>query len=696
MITPGTRGRIWFVAWIFGVSLTLLGVQLAFVQCLRPVYPDAQDDTGQKIIRPARRGEVLDARGNVVAQSRQFYEFYADPVVIGTNTAAVAAYAAPLLGKGVEELLPLLTLRVEFRTNWVATNVGAYRYTNAWVRTYTNRSVLVASNIEPALVARYRDGITNLLFPRYLEVRQRYQEARKQTPAAAERVKRMLSGQGGDLKAHSKSVSRLRQERDALWALQREVRINGLVPVPVEQRVYPQGIAAAHILGYTTNDVVRPPRGVPIRLLGAMGIENRFDTELQGVPGLLETHRVKGRELVPLRGRDLAARDGFNVRLTIDSHLQSIVEQALDEAVQAIEPKAITCILVRPQTGEILAMANRPTFDPNLVRFAPVDHRMNRALTVPSEPGSTFKMLTYAAGIDMGLATIDDPVDCEHGRWQPASGRPVRDMEGHGLGVVKFEEAFAKSSNVAAAKLGLRMSSADFIGYMKRFGFLQRSGVMFTSRTNWGGEHPGGIPDPNRMNVERHGRMCYGYGLYATPLQTAMAAAAIANNGVLMKPMLVKSIEAADGTVITRYSPVRASAEPAIKASTAAQLKRAMRAVVTDGTGKITALEEYDVAGKTGTAHKVDPVTHRQSNEKYTATFVGFLPAEKPELCILVLADEPSKRGAGSHFGGKACGPVFKSIANQAASYLALPPSIRTNTPNTLALTTNHPARRVN
>ena len=127
MITPGTRGRIWFVAWIFGVSLTLLGVQLAFVQCLRPVYPDAQDDTGQKIIRPARRGEVLDARGNVVAQSRQFYEFYADPVVIGTNTAAVAAYAAPLLGKSVEELLPLLTLRVEFRTNWVATNVGAYR-----------------------------------------------------------------------------------------------------------------------------------------------------------------------------------------------------------------------------------------------------------------------------------------------------------------------------------------------------------------------------------------------------------------------------------------------------------------------------------------------------------------------------------------------------------------------------------------
>jgi cell division protein FtsI (penicillin-binding protein 3) len=321
---------------------------------------------------------------------------------------------------------------------------------------------------------------------------------------------------------------------------------------------------------------------------------------------------------------------------------------------------------------------------------------MNRAITVPSEPGSTFKMLTYAAGFDLGLGNIDEMVDCEHGRWQPPSGRPVRDMEGHGLGVVSFEQAFAKSSNVAAAKLGLRMSAAQFIAYMKRFGFLQRSGIMYSSRSNWGGEHPGGIPEPERMNIERQGRMSYGYGLYATPLQTAMAAAAIANNGQLMKPLLVRSIETQDGRVVAQYGPMRAGTEPAIRPETAAQLRRAMRSVVTDGTGKITALEEFDVAGKTGTAHKVDPLTRRQSNEKYTATFVGFLPAEKPELCILVLADEPSKRGGGSHFGGKACGPVFKTIAQQAASYLALQSTLRTNTLTNLALTTNQPAQRVN
>jgi len=163
-----------------------------------------------------------------------------------------------------------------------------------------------------------------------------------------------------------------------------------------------------------------------------------------------------------------------------------------------------------------------------------------------------------------------------------------------------------------------------------------------------------------------------------------------------MKPLLVRSVETSDGRIVTQYGPVRASSEPAIRPETAAQMRRAMRSVVTDGTGRITALEEYDVAGKTGTAHKVDPLTRRQSNEKYTATFVGFLPADNPELCILVLADEPSKRGAGSHFGGKACGPVFRAIAQQSASYLALHPSMRLNSPSNLAQTTNQPAPRVN
>jgi cell division protein FtsI/penicillin-binding protein 2 len=691
MTSNSSQGRLWVFAWMFGMVLTGLAVRLVFVQAIQPHVPTRNDGTAQTVVRPARRGEILDVRGNVLAKSRPVYDLHADPVVIGTNAAVLAAYAAPILGRSQSDLVQLMTPRPELRTNRMV-QVDGGLVTTQWVtRWFTNRSVLVQSNVSPETLALYREGLSQVLLPRYVALSEALKSRQKAAPRPWERLESMIRGEAPALKQEKQALARMRRELVALRLQQAEIRINGLTAYPVEQRVYPQGIAAAHVLGYTTNDVTRPERGVPVRLIGATGIENRFDAELRGVTGLLETQRVKGRELVAFRGRDLAARDGLNVRLTIDSHLQSIVEQALDEAVERINPKGIVCIMVRPATGEILAMANRPTYDPNDLRMAPVDHRMNRAITLPSEPGSTFKILTYAAGIDLGLATIDDLVDCAHGTWQPPSGRPIRDTAGHGLGVVPFEEAFAKSSNVGAARLGLRMSPQQMIAYMKRFGFLQRTGVMYASRNNWGGEHPGGIPEPGRMNIERQGRMSYGYGLYVTPLQTVMAAAAIANDGVLMKPLLVRSLETAEGRVVMRFDPARASDEPAIRPETAAQMKRALRSVVTDGTAKIVAMEDYDVAGKTGTAHKVDPATRRQSNEKYTSTFVGYLPADKPEICLLVLADEPDKRGGGSHFGGRACGPVFTAVAQQAASYLAIPPSMRTNVSSQVS---NLPIRR--
>ncbi len=685
MSTQDSQNRLQGLAWMFALAFTGLAVRLVFVQAIHPQLPTENDDTIQTIVRPAMRGAILDLQGNVLGKSRVVYDVHADPVVIGTNAAVLAAYAAPFLGRPASELTLLMSPHPELRTNrMTVTNAGLVR--TQWVRRwYTNRSVLVQSNVEPSVWARYREGITNVLLPRAELLATALKAGQKAMPNSWERVEALVRGGAPAMKLEKQRLAGIRRELLPLRQQQAELRMNGLTASPVEQRVYPQGYAGAHVLGYTTNDVVRPPRGVPVRLIGATGIEGRFDAELRGVSGLLETHRVKGRELVQFRGRDLAARDGLNVRLTIDSHLQSIVEQALDEAVESINPKAITCVMVRPRTGEILAMANRPTYDPNHVRTAPVDHRMNRAITVPSEPGSTFKLLTYAAAIDLGLADIDDLVDCAHGVWQPPSGRPVRDIAGHGLGVVTLEEAFAKSSNVGAARLGLRMSPEQMIRYMRRLGFLQRTGVMYANRGNWGGEHPGGIPEPNRMNIERQGRMSYGYGLYATPLQTVMAASAIANNGVLMKPLLVHSLETSEGRVVMRFDPTPASTEPAVRPGTAAQLRRALRTVVTDGTAKIVALEDYEVAGKTGTAHKVDPATRRQSNEKYTSTFVGYLPADQPEICILVRADEPDKRGGGSHFGGRACGPVFRTIAQQAASYLAIPPTIRTNEASHLA-----------
>jgi cell division protein FtsI/penicillin-binding protein 2 len=241
--------------------------------------------------------------------------------------------------------------------------------------------------------------------------------------------------------------------------------------------------------------------------------------------------------------------------------------------------------------------------------------------------------------------------------------------------VVTLEEAFAKSSNVAAAQLGLGMRPDQLMDYIRRFGFLARTGILAPAPNRAGGESSGGIDRPDRMNVERQGRLSYGYGILVTPLQTVMAAAAIANDGVRMKPMLVRSLEEPDGTVVARYEPEVGTR--VMKPETAAQMRRAMRAVVQNGTAKAVAMEDFEVAGKTGTAHQF--VDGRQSSEKYVSTFVGFLPADRPELCILVLAHSPEKRGPGSYFGGKACGPIFKTIARHAANHLGLVPSARTN-----------------
>lgn len=696
MDAPHLHRRLWGFGWAFAVVLAGLVVRLVYVQGLHPYLPDALEDTERKVVRPARRGEILDVRGNVLAKSRIVYSIRADPVVIGTNAAVLARYAAPFLGRPEAELVPLFTARPEVRTNRVVLATNGVLVTNLQLRWFTNRSVLVQSNVEPAVWAKFSEGITNVVVPGYRQVRAAMAEHKRSAPHFREKLNAVLRGDLSALSRHKQGGRDLGKLAEALRNQQGELRANGLVPEPVELRLYPLGITASHVLGYTTNDVAFAARGLPQRLVGALGIEGRFDAELQGTAGFLETHRARNRELVPLRGRDVMARDGLNVRLTIDSHIQSIVEQALDDAVRTVEPKAITCIVVRPRTGEVLAMGNRPTYDPNLVRFAPVENRMNRAITVPTEPGSTFKLLTYSAAIDLGLATIDEPVDCHHGVWQPPSGRPVKDVEGHGLGRVPFEEAFAKSSNVAAAMLGLRMKTDDFIAYMHRLGFLERTGVMYRDASNWGGEHPGRLANQDRINVERQGRLAYGYGLYVTPMQTVMAMAAIANDGVLMKPMLVRSLETPEGQLVAKFEPRAASPGPVLKPETVAQMRRAMRRVVTDGTAKIVAMEDFEVAGKTGTCHKVDPDTHRQSSDKYVSTFVGYLPADHPELCILVLADEPAKKGAGSHFGGRACGPVFKAVAQQAASYLALAPVMRTNLNSTLALNTNQPAPRVN
>lgn len=680
METGEFHRRVRGLAVLAGLVLVALGVRLVHVQGLRPMQAGPGEGTQQRVVRPALRGKVLDARGMVLAQSRWLHDVYADPVVVGTNAPWLAEQMARHFGVSPAEVLPRLVARRVERTVRTVEQVGGAWVTNVQARVFTNRAVLVLTNVEGATLERYREGIREARLPRVEELERELGVMREGAPGALARLGLALTGRREEARLRTRQFRALKAELEELKRQKQEIEANALVGMLVEHRAYPLGSAAVHVLGHVTNglvtnqQVVRHQRYLR-RGLGAAGIEAKYDSALLGVPGLVETRVARGREMVSMRGRDLAPRDGLNVRLTLDAHLQSIVEQAMDEGVAAIGPEKLVCIVVRPRTGEILAMANRPCYDPNRLHEAREDGLPNWALGMGTDPGSTFKMVTYSAAMDLGLATLDQKVNCHGGIWQPPSGRPVRDVEGHGLGWVSYEDAFAKSSNVAAAQLGLAMRTDQFLDYIRRFGFLSRTGVLSPGPGRAGGESAGGMERPDRINVERQGRLAYGYGILATPLQTVMAAAAIANDGVRMRPMIVRSLEEQDGTVVVQYEPEQAAR--VMKPETAAQMRRAMRAVVQHGTAQAVALEDFEVAGKTGTAHQF--VNGRQSSDKYVSTFVGFLPADRPELCILVLAHSPEKRGPGSYFGGKACGPIFKSIARQAVNHLGLVPNVRTN-----------------
>ncbi|MFM7101782.1 MAG: peptidoglycan D,D-transpeptidase FtsI family protein [Verrucomicrobiota bacterium] len=657
-------------------GFVVMAVRLVDIQAVRPARPSASEDTERWVARPARRGPILDAQGTLLAQSHFLFNLRADPGVIGTQAPAFAEFVGPRLGVPAAELLPLFTPRPVWRPG---TDGGTW---------FTNRAVPVRKGVDPDVWMSIQGQIrTNFHLPELTEARAEFARMSAHGPSLAERVRLVLSGQFRVLLDRRDQMKALVRRIDELRHLLREIRVNGLVGDLVESRRYPLATLGAHVVGHIEVDSEPPARGLQPRLMGIGGMEARFDPELQGSAGHLLTRRARNRELSFLREREIDPRDGLRLRLTLDARIQHLVEEALDEGVRVLEPDGLVCLVGRPATGEILALANRPTFDPNQVGRFPASNLVNRAIVNPSEPGSTFKLLTYAAALDLGVADLDDRIDCENGLWLLEKSRPIRDT--HGMKEVTVEEAFARSSNVGAAKLGLQVPVDVFLDYMRAMGFLRASGIMYRAATadlpaSWGGEHPGRILARDRIKTEQHGRLCYGYGVMVTPLQTWMAASAIANGGRLMRPQLVKALEAPDGRLVKAFPPEVLG--QAIKPETASKLRRAMRRVVTDGTGKLAALEDYDVAGKTGTAHKVDRTTKRQSDEKYISTFVGFFPLENPEVCILVLADGPAKRGGGTHFGGAACGPIFRAVAQQVASYLAVPPTlVATNRTTALA-----------
>jgi cell division protein FtsI (penicillin-binding protein 3)/stage V sporulation protein D (sporulation-specific penicillin-binding protein) len=435
----------------------------------------------------------------------------------------------------------------------------------------------------------------------------------------------------------------------------RDAKLRGIHCERGTVRVYPNGPMLCHVVGFTD-----------FHQQGIQGIEASMDQYLRGEDGYRYVeHDAQGREIVLYRGLEHAPRNGFQVHLTIDLHLQTIVENELDNAMREYTPEKATIILMRPQTGEILAMANRPSFDLNLRAEAKPEQMKNRAIIDLMEPGSTFKIVTAAAALNERKVRLDSMIYCENGVWN-FGGRPLHDHGHTGYGDLSVQDILVHSSNIGAAKMAVMLGEQKFYEYIRRFGFGDRTGVELP------GEIRGMVHPPKSWSKISISRIPMGQEVGVTPLQMIVAMSTIANGGKLVQPRIVKSIVDDQGKAISMLNPtiVRQVVSP----ETASQIALALRGVATKrGTAAEAAVPGFIIAGKTGTAQKAAPNGGYEAN-KYVVSFSGFLPAENPAFVGLVVLDDAHTKDPHLNYGGTVAGPIFSRVAEQAARYLDLEP----------------------
>jgi len=418
----------------------------------------------------------------------------------------------------------------------------------------------------------------------------------------------------------------------------------GLRFVNEMKRFYVTGATASHLLGFVDID----ERGVG-------GIELSYDKLIRGKGGRLlldvdalnKSYDHSVEEPVP----------GADVTLTIDLMIQNHIEKALKEAVRSTHARGGTIVVLRPATGEILALANCPSFDPNDVSESTEIQRRNRAVEVAFEPGSIFKLVTYAAALNEHVIRPNTLIDCGGGQIRIAD-RVVHD---HPYGMLTAAQALAKSSNVAAIKIGMQLGNERLAQYIERFGFGRRTGIelpaesrgLFQPVSEWGPTTIGSIPMGHEIGV--------------TALQAAAAYACIANGGEWIKPHLISQVKSPSGEILEEPNIEK---RQVVSEATASTLKAMLEGVVIQGTGKAARMGGYRAAGKTGTAQKIDEATGRYSNIHYIASFAGFAPVDNPEIACVVSIDDP----VGAHLGGAVAAPVFARVVSDALHVLGVPP----------------------
>lgn len=440
----------------------------------------------------------------------------------------------------------------------------------------------------------------------------------------------------------------------------------GVAFEPDAARLYPNGSMLCHVIGY-----------MDASHSGVEGVEKTMNDYLHGHDGFRYIERDRmGKELVAYRGEERAPRDGCNVRLSVDLNLQNIVETELDTAWKELKPKKAIAILMRPKTGEILALANRPNFDLNDIRNKPASYltehaadRKNCAVTDMMEPGSTFKAFTISAALNEHLAGPDTMIFCENGHFSYA-GRTLHDH--HGYADLSVSEILMHSSNIGAAKLGLSLGEQRLYEYIRKFGFGERTGISLP------GEIPGLLYPPHRWSKLSITRIPMGQEIAVTPLQTITAMCAVANGGHLMMPQILREITDEQGNTVTSFPPVEV--RQVVSQKTAREMADALKNVVTaKGTAPLAQVPGFSVAGKTGTAQKIDTTNSKGGYMpgKYIVSFCGFLPADNPEFVCLVMLDDAVTKPE-LNYGGALAGPVFSRIAEKTARYLNLQPDLGT------------------
>jgi cell division protein FtsI (penicillin-binding protein 3) len=443
------------------------------------------------------------------------------------------------------------------------------------------------------------------------------------------------------------------------------MNLPGIQPRLEPKRYYPNGPLASHILGYV---------GLDGKGLG--GVEQFYNAKISGEPGKLFLEKdAKGKSY---ESYEIASKPGQTVVLTIDQTIQYQAEQTLLAAVQRSRAKSGTVIVLDPRSGEILALANAPTFDPNKVAETKAETRSNWALQNIYEPGSTFKIVAFSAALEKQFVKVEDRIDCQMGAITVA-GRVIHDH--HPFGSLTIKEALEKSSNVAAIKLGLRVGDPTMYEYIKRFGFGSRTGIELP------GETAGLLRKVERWQPSSIGSIAIGQEVGVTPVQMVAAFGALANDGVRIAPHLIREVRNAEGAVVYRAQPEH---RRVIGADIALALRGMLEGVTLNGTAKQAQLDGYSAAGKTGTAQKIDPKTRAYSATKFVGSFVGFAPVSNPQVVIIVVIDEP----AGAYHGGDVAAPIFREVAEKVLPALGVMPDIETQPVHELIANTNENSER--